>query len=102
VSEQEAANKTKRLALRRCFAGMSSGGWHSKILKKNGIRVIVAHHLRGDRYCHLIYLTKMIQVIRTSAEDLDFVTLIEELDKDIENAMEQSTASMRSLTKRTA
>jgi putative acetyltransferase len=31
-----------------------------------------------------IYLIKMIQVIRTSAENLDFVALIEKLDKDIE------------------
>tara|TARA_R110000868_G_scaffold11389_3_gene55908 strand:+ start:72113 stop:72604 length:492 start_codon:yes stop_codon:yes gene_type:complete len=34
---------------------------------------------------HLIYLIKMIQIIRTSAENPDFIALIQELDKDIEN-----------------
>jgi putative acetyltransferase len=33
---------------------------------------------------HLIYLIKMTQVIRTSAENPDFVALIEKLDADIE------------------
>jgi hypothetical protein len=41
-------------------------------------------------------------VIKNLCENLDFIALIEKLDKDIEGAMEQSTASMRSLTKRTA
>jgi hypothetical protein len=42
----------------------------------------------------------MIQIIRTSAENPDFIALIQELDKDIEKR--DGGTQLRSLTKRTA
>jgi putative acetyltransferase len=40
--------------------------------------------IEATAICHLIYLTKMITITRTTPSNIDFINLINELDKDIE------------------